>query len=123
MPGSTTYAWIFRRLLCACQTVLIRCHCDSKNSAIRWRAGGVNPPVWRRTWGMTAPAHRAPQLIGVEIVVVEIDGSYQPVVVVILDLVAFVVVGDDEHRQLPIGIEVDQAASAAGEIRLDSGWN
>ena len=62
-----------------------------------------------------------PQLVRVEVVVVELDVELEPVEGIVIDLVARGVERQRQHRKVRDRVEEDEPLAAAGDLRLAAG--
>src|SRR6266851_3551253 len=68
-----------------------------------------------------APSRFGAHFFRVEVVLVELHGILELVVEVILDFAFGVVVGEDQNRQMALGVEIPQSAAAARQGRISAG--
>src|SRR5262249_30138291 len=83
--------------------------------------GGLTPPARRGPWASArvgAAAAGAPELVRVEVVVVQRHRVLVAVVAVVLDLLAALVVRDDEHGQVALRVDEAPARAAARRRRV-----
>src|SRR5262245_32887234 len=62
-----------------------------------------------------------PQLIRIEIVIVQLHVLLKPIEAIVLDLLSALVLGDEQHRQRADGVEEQRPAAAARKVGISAG--
>src|SRR5258708_30860492 len=63
----------------------------------------------------------SPQLIGIEIILIEMDREFKAIIAVVLDLMPGVVVRDDKNGKLCLRIKDPKPAAAVRQLRFSPG--